>query len=104
MPHHPDQDIVVERLVTAFAPERVLLFGSWARGTATEDSDLDLLVIVESDEPIHRRMARAQSALRGLTTPADVFVVTPAEVEEYKDWLSHTIAIALREGQELYAA
>ena len=100
----PQLDEIVARLVTAFRPRSVVLFGSWATGHATADSDLDLLVIAESDEPVHVRMARAQRALRGLTTPADVFVHTPAEVERFGQWLSHTIAIALREGREIYAA
>jgi len=101
VPHLRD---VVERLVREFSPERVVLFGSWARGEASGDSDLDLLVVARSDEPVHRRMARAQRALRGTPVPVDVFVVTPEEVVAYRGWLSHTVAIALREGQELYAA
>jgi predicted nucleotidyltransferase len=100
----PQLDEVVARLVAAFRPQRVVLFGSWATGKATAESDLDLLVVAESDEPIHVRMARAQRALRGLTVPADVFVHTPAEVERFGRWLSHTVAVALREGREVYAA
>lgn len=100
----PQLDEIVARLVAAFKPRRVVLFGSWAAGTATADSDVDLLVIAESDEPVHVRMARAQRALRGLTVPVDVFVHTPDEVARFGQWLSHTVAIALREGRELYAA
>jgi predicted nucleotidyltransferase len=100
----PQLDEIVARLVAAFKPRRVVLFGSWAAGTATAESDVDLLVIAESDEPVHVRMARAQRALRGLTVPVDVFVHTPAEVARFGQWLSHTVAVALREGRELYAA
>jgi predicted nucleotidyltransferase len=100
----PQLDEIVARLVAAFHPRSVVLFGSWATGKATADSDLDLLVIAESSEPVHVRMARAQRALRGLTIPVDVFVHTPAEVERFRQWLSHTIAIALREGREIYAS
>ena len=101
---HPDTAVVIERLVAALTPKRILLFGSWARGEASDGSDLDLLVVMDSDEPMYKRMARAQRALRGLSLPVDVFVVTPDEVATYKDWRTHTIAIALREGRELYAA
>jgi uncharacterized protein len=101
---HSDTVTVVERLVAALSPERILLFGSWARGEASADSDLDLLVVVDSDEPMYKRMAHAQRALRGMSVPVDVFVVTPEEVARYRDWRSHTIAIALREGRELCAA
>jgi predicted nucleotidyltransferase len=100
----PQLDEIISRLVAAFHPRMVILFGSWARGEARGDSDVDLLVIAESDEPVHVRMARAQRALRGLTTPADVFVHTPAEVARFGQWLSHTVAIALREGREVYAS
>ena len=64
---------------------------------------MDLLVVADSTEALHVTMARAQKALRGMTVPADVFVCTPAEVEQLGKWLSHTIAIALREGGEVYA-
>ena len=93
---------VVRRLVEAFDPDRIALFGSWARGEARPDSDLDLLVVVATDEPAWRRMARAHRALRGLPVAVDVFVRTPAEVEKYGQWLGHTIAIALREGHVVH--
>jgi predicted nucleotidyltransferase len=95
---------IVARLVAAFHPRSVVLFGSWVTARARADSDVDLLVIAESEDPIHVRMARAQRALRGLTVPVDVFVHTPAEVARFGQWLSHTVAIALREGREIYAA
>jgi predicted nucleotidyltransferase len=92
----------VAALVKTFNPERIVLFGSRARGNACDDSDLDLLVIAESTEPLHARMARAHHALRGLPAAVDVFVCTPAEVERYRNWLGHTVAIALREGRVIH--
>ena len=100
----PFIDKIVSRLIAAFDPERVVLFGSWARGDARADSDIDILVIAESDEPIHRRMAAAHRALRGIAVSLDVFVCTPEEIERFRTWSSHTIAIALREGRTLHAA
>ena len=100
----PHLDEIVARLVAVFHPHTVVLFGSWATRRATPDSDVDLLVVAESDEPVHVRMARAQRALRGLAVPVDVFVHTPAEVARYGQWLSHTVALALREGREVCAA
>jgi predicted nucleotidyltransferase len=93
----------ISRLVAAFSPERIILFGSRARGDAHEESDYDLLVIAESNEPLHVRMAKAQRALRGLPAAFDVFVCTPEEVVKYGSWLSHTIAVALREGTVVHA-
>jgi len=100
----PYLDEVLSRLVKEFGPQRVILFGSWVRGEANADSDIDILVITETNEPLNDRMARAHRALRGLTVPVDVFVCNSEEVERFSGWLSHTVSIALREGRELYAA
>jgi len=99
----PPLDEIVARLVAAFRPLRIVLFGSRARGQAAADSDFDLLVVAESDEPLLQRMARAQRALRGIPAAVDALVCTPAEVERYRGMLAHTVAIALREGVQVYA-
>ena len=58
------------RLVAALKPEQIILFGSYAYGEPTEDSDIDLLVIVaQSDEPRYRRSRSAYRALRGMGIP-----------------------------------
>jgi predicted nucleotidyltransferase len=98
----PHLDEVVRRLVAAFEPLTVVLFGSWARGDAGPHSDIDLLVVAPSDEPAWRRMSRAQHALSGLPVAVDVFVCTPDEVERFRKWLGHTVAIALREGRVVH--
>ncbi len=99
----PGLDEVLRRLVAVFHPERIVLFGSQARGDAREDSDIDLLVVAESDEPLPARMARANRAMGELPIAVDAFVCTPAEVERYRHLLAHTVAIALREGVEVYS-
>jgi len=96
-------DEIVARLAATFHPFRIVLFGSRARGDARPDSDFDLLVVADSDESLAARMARAHRALRGMRVAVDAFVCTPAEVERYGKLLAHTVAIALREGVEVYA-
>jgi uncharacterized protein len=91
------------RLVAEFAPEQIWLFGSYAWGEPTEDSDLDLLVIVSqsSDDSI-RRAQNAHRALSKLALPKDVVVKTRDEVERVKDLaptLTHKI---LSEGRLVY--
>ena len=68
-------DEIVRRLVAAYQPERVYLFGSHARGDAGPDSDFDLLVIVPDDAAPERRRSRlAYQALRGTGVAVDVVV------------------------------
>ena len=71
---------VTGRLVRALAPERVLLFGSYAWGSPDADSDLDLYLIVAGDaEPAHRIARHGHLALRGLKVPVDLVVRTRSE-------------------------
>jgi predicted nucleotidyltransferase len=76
-PDDPALAEVVRRLVEAYHPERIYLFGSVARGDAGADSDYDLLVVVPDDAALQRRRSRlAYEALRGTGTAADVLVCT----------------------------
>jgi uncharacterized protein len=70
---------IIGRLVVAYEPALIYLFGSRARGDAGGDSDYDLLVVVPDDAPPQRRRSRlAYQALRGTGTAADVLVCTKA--------------------------
>jgi predicted nucleotidyltransferase len=94
----------VERLKAEFQPEEIYLFGSHAWGTPTEDSDVDLMIIVkESNERPIRRMQRAHHCLGGMGFAKDVLVQTRAEFDRYrhlKAALSHQI---FEQGKKLYA-
>src|SRR5271169_651886 len=75
----------VERLKAEFQPEEIYLFGSHAWGTPTDDSDVDLMVIVrESGDKTIRRMQRAHHCLTGLGFSKDVLVPARAQVDRYK--------------------
>ncbi len=81
---HETIPLITERLVNTFRPERIFLFGSHAWGTPDEDSDLDLLVIVETSEfSPPPRAARAYRCLRDIRYPLDIMVKTREEVETY---------------------
>jgi predicted nucleotidyltransferase len=98
-------DEIVRRLIEAYQPEQIFLFGSIARGDAGPDSDYDLLVIVPDDAPLERRRSRlAYERLWGTGAAADVLVWTKGYFESrlhLKASLSATIA---EEGRILYAA
>jgi uncharacterized protein len=94
---------VVQRLVNEFNPEQVILFGSYAWGTPSEDSDLDLLVIVpQSDARPSRRAMRAHRCLRGLLAPMDVLVKTREEMDRFGRVPASLEAEILERGKVLY--
>jgi len=96
---------VVRRLVNVYAPERVFLFGSMARGDASPDSDYDLMVIVPDDAPAHRRdSGRAYEHLWGIDAAVDVLVWTRNSFDRRVHIVSSLPATILREGKLLYAA
>ena len=95
-------DAIVRRIVQVGSPQRIVLFGSRARGNARPDSDLDLLIIEDSDLPRYRRPPRYLKALVGIFPAKDVVVWTPAEVEAWRNVPTAFITTALREGRTLY--
>ena len=95
---------VVRRLVEAYVPERVYLFGSQARGDVGPDSDYDLLLVVRDDSPRDKRSSRlAYEALRGTGTAADVLVCTSGWFDRRAGLKASLPGTVLREGKLLHA-
>lgn len=98
------KDIVL-RLVDAYKPERIYLFGSVARGDPGRDSDYDLMVVVpDSASPEQRRSRLAYEALRGTGQAADVLVCTHSYFEQRRALRASLPGTVLREGRLLYGA
>jgi predicted nucleotidyltransferase len=95
-------DEISSRIVERFHPDKIILFGSYARGEATEMSDIDLLVISETSLPRPKRSAPIYSLLRDYPVSKDILVYTPEEAEQYRDLPAATIRRALLEGIVLY--
>ena len=93
---------MVKRIAERCHPQKIILFGSRARGDARGDSDFDLLIIAPSDEPRWHRTIPIYGLLAGLGVPKDVVWWTPEEVAEWRDVKSHFINTVLREGSVLY--
>ncbi len=93
---------MVQRILEVAQPEKIILFGSYARGDATEHSDIDILIIQHSDLPRHKRATPIRLALLGLFPSKDIVVYTPEEVEDWKTASTSFIASVLREGRVLY--
>ena len=103
--HDPKLRLVVERLISAYRPDRIYLFGSIARGDADENSDYDLMVLVPDDAAPERRGSRlAYQALRGTGIAADVLVWTRGSFERRAHVVASLPATVLREGKLLHAA
>lgn len=98
-------DTAVERLVAEFNPEQIWLFGSYAWGEPTADSDLDLVVVVPASEETYlRRAQRAQLCIYGIPMGADIMVPTRPEFERFqgvKSSLTHKI---INEGRLVYGS
>jgi uncharacterized protein len=96
---------LVERLRSTFDLRRVVLFGSRANLTANADSDVDLLVIVESDLPYRIRQGRAHSSVYKLFPYSlDLIVLTPEEASRMAGIPFSVVGKAMAEGELLYAA
>lgn len=96
---------LLRRLVPAYLPERVYLFGSKARGESGPDSDYDLLLVVADDAPPERRGSRlAYEVLRGTGVAADVLVCTRSWFERRTELKASLPGTVLREGRLLHAA
>jgi predicted nucleotidyltransferase len=95
-------DVIVRRIVETAQPDKIILFGSRARGDGRPNSDFDVLVIKESSEPSYRRDAPLYLALAGLNAPVDVMAYTPEEVTDWSAVPQAFITTALREGKVVY--
>lgn len=93
---------IVRRIVDTAHPEKVILFGSQARGDAGPNSDFDVLVIQQSDEPRYRRSIPLYVALADLHVEVEVMVYTPAEIEEWREVPQAFVTTAVREGTTIY--
>jgi|YNPNPStandDraft_1061719.scaffolds.fasta_scaffold02614_6 predicted nucleotidyltransferase len=95
---------IVKRLVRRFDPEQIILFGSYARGTARPDSDIDLLVVLPLRGSKRAKQIEMRMALRDIPIPKDIVVVTPEEVTRQRHIVGTLIKPALQEGKVLYYA
>jgi predicted nucleotidyltransferase len=97
-------DKVRVRLVEKFHPQRIILLGSQARGTADERSDVDLLVVCPFQGSRRALMVAMDRALRGLPLARDIVVLTPEEFERDRQIPGTVARPAWREGKILYEA
>ena len=93
---------MVSRIVDLFDPERVILFGSHARGDARPDSDIDLLVVMPFDGSRREKAIEIGVALDDILVPKDIIVVTPQSFERRKNVVGTIEWPAAHEGKLLH--
>jgi predicted nucleotidyltransferase len=98
-----DINRVVQRIVRQFHPERVILFGSHARGQASSDSDVDLLVVMAVDGLKRDKQLEVRRALRDIPVCVDIVVSTPEEFGWRQEIVGTIEYPAVKEGKVMYA-
>jgi uncharacterized protein len=95
-------DTIRQRIVHQFRPSRLILFGSRARGDASPDSDVDLLVVLDELKDKRAQALAIREALSDLTIGIDVLVTSPEEIARRGNIVGTVLRPALREGRVLF--
>jgi predicted nucleotidyltransferase len=93
---------VVDRIVRKFHPVKIILFGSWARGSAREDSDLDLLIVLAKTDHTRKAAIQIGNSLSNLPVAKDIIVTTPEDIEKHGKTVGNILLPALTEGKVIY--
>jgi predicted nucleotidyltransferase len=95
-------DRIVRRIVEAVDPERIILFGSRAKGAASDESDVDLCVIADIEGPRRERNRQLRKLFPKRSFSMDVFVFTREEFDQRKRLVNHLCFYVARDGEVLY--
>ena len=99
---HQKIDAMVKRIVSEFHPLKIILFGSYACGSADFDSDVDLLIVMDTKGSKRKQAAKIDVSLADRNIPLDLILVMPREFEQYRDVAGHILYPAVRQGRVLY--
>ena len=95
---------IARKVVQAFRPKNVILFGSYAYGKPTSDSDLDLLIVMESRDRPAERIRKVSDLFDPRPLPMDFIVLTPGEVQRRLSGFDPFLEEVLAKGQTLYGS
>lgn len=95
---------LVQKIVEAVNPLKIILFGSYAQDNPNPESDIDVLVVMPEGVHCRRTAQLLYRQIRGLGIPFDILVSTPSILEEHKDNIGLIYRTVLKEGKEIYAA
>ncbi len=92
----------VQTIVNTIHPQKMILFGSYAEGNPSEDSDLDLLIIQDTNISRSKRGREVRKFLRRIKIPLDILVYTTQEIEEWQDVKEAFITQIMAKGKVVY--
>jgi len=104
LPNSKAIESLVQKIVEAVHPLKIILFGSYARDKANPDSDIDVLVVMPEGVHCRRTAQLLYRQIRGLGVPFDILVTTPGALEKHKDNIGLIYRTVLQQGKEIYAA
>ena len=93
---------IVKAITDNFSPERIIIFGSYVSNQLSTDSDLDLVIIMDTELPYHKRATPIRLLFRPTPCAMDIFVYTPEEVTKWNGATNHIITVAFRNGRVVY--
>ena len=93
---------IIKAIADNFPVEKIILFGSYANGKATADSDLDLFVIMNTNQPRHKRAVPLYLLFKHSPCAMDIVVYTPEEVAMWNGTVNHIITDVLKIGTVVY--
>ncbi|MCF7810889.1 nucleotidyltransferase domain-containing protein [bacterium] len=94
--------IIIQRISDGFHPEKIILFGSYVDGSATADSDIDLLIVADTDLSPIERFSAVSRILAEFPIAFDIIVKTPAEYNRWRDVVNHIVYFADKYGKTVY--
>jgi predicted nucleotidyltransferase len=93
---------LAQRIGREFHPERIVLFGSYARGPVTGDSDIDLLVVAQTSLPANKRYAAVRRLMADVPGAFDIVVKTPDEYNRWRSVVNDIVYFADKYGKVIY--
>ena len=93
---------IIKRVVDNYHPDKIILFGSYAYGKPTKDSDVDLLIVKDDDLPKIERNRKVRKYFKGLMIPVDVIVKTNKEFNDFKNVIGTIVYPVAKYGKVMY--
>lgn len=93
---------VINTIISGYDPEKIIIFGSYARNEQSIDSDLDLLIVKDTDQSFVQRQRAVRSLFEKQPFAMDILIYTSEEFEKGRNWLNNIINIAVKTGKLVY--